>query len=110
MAQAQRLVRVDDGIECSVKNGGSSLNAAKLEVPNDESWEYTLIGSRNAWIEEIEVPDHLKQYLARGAQRTQVYQGEDVCIDGSKRTTVVLFECGREEQGGTVPRGGEARA
>ena len=35
----------------SVKNGGSRANAAKVEVKNDVSWEYTLLGSQNAWIE-----------------------------------------------------------
>ncbi len=82
----------------SVKNGGSRANAAKVEVKNDVSWEYTLLGSQNAWIEEIEVPDSLKGYLARGKHRSQVYRGEDVCIDGSKRTTVVLYECGKENE------------
>ena len=67
----------------SVKNGGSRANAAKVEVKNDVSWEYTLLGSQNAWIEEIEVLDSLKGYLARGKHRSQVYRGEMCALTGA---------------------------
>ena len=57
-----------------------------------------MIGLQNAWLEEIDVPDHLKIYSQRKEQTTQFYQGNDVCIDGSKRKTVVFFECGKENR------------
>ena len=85
-------------VECSVRLGGSREKAREVYIPDDDSWEYTLIGSQNAWIEEISVPEHLETYRKRGLHTTQIYQGEDICIDGSKRTTVVLYECGEREE------------
>ena len=79
----------------SVSLGGSKQDASKIEIANDKSWEYTVLGLNNAWIEEVEIPDHLKYYLQRSAQTAQLYLGDDVCIDGSKRNTVVLYECGK---------------
>ena len=79
----------------SVSLGGSKQKASMIEIANDKSWEYTVLGLNNAWIEEIEIPDHLKFYLQRSVQTSQLYQGDDVCIDGSKRNTVVLYECGK---------------
>ena len=69
-----------------------------ISAKEDKSWEYTVIGLQNAWIEEIDVPDHLKMYLQRKGQTTQFYQGDDVCIDGNKRKTVVLYDCGEENR------------
>lgn len=83
-------------MKSSVKLGGSRKEASKVVIENDESWEYTILGLNNAWIEEVEVPDYLKRYLERPLQTTQFYQGDDMCIDGNKRKTVVLFECGRD--------------
>lgn len=76
--------------------GGSREEAASIQLKNDRSWEHTLIGSRNRWLEDMPVPDHWKAFETRGDFRTQVYEGEDVCIDGSKRHTAVLYECGEE--------------
>ncbi|KNB44115.1 glucosidase 2 subunit beta-like protein [Blastocystis sp. subtype 4] len=72
-----------------VSLGGSKADAAKIVLNDDTSFEQTLIGSKNAWLEDIDIPDHWK---------TQTYEGEDVCIDGSIRHTAVLYECGREGQ------------
>lgn len=78
----------------SVKMGGSKQDAASIVLPDDQSWEYTIIGIRNAWLEDISVPDHLKMYLKRPLQSTMYYQGEELCTDGNVRMTVVLMECG----------------
>ena len=81
-----------------MKLGGSKEEARKISAKEDKSWEYIVIGLQNAWIEEIDVPDHLKMYLQRKGQTTQFYQGDDVCIDGNKRKTVVLYDCGEENR------------
>ena len=80
---------------CSVSHGGSRQAAAQVTLPNDYSSEHTLIGSRNDWLENFEIPDHWKVFAEqRGQFQSQVYEGEDVCIDGSTRKTLVLYECG----------------
>ena len=78
--------------------GGSREEAAQIRLPNDDSWEYTLLGSQNAWIEEISVPQYLQKYRENGPHRVQVYRGEDTCINGNTRTTVVVYECGGHEE------------
>ena len=78
--------------------GGSKADAAKIVLNDDTSFEQTLIGCKNAWLEDIDIPDHWKYLVNRGHFRTQTYEGEDVCIDGSIRHTAVLYECGREGQ------------
>lgn len=79
----------------SVSHGGSRQAAAHVTLPNDHSSEHTLIGSRNDWLENFEIPDHWKVYTEqRGLFQNQVYEGEDVCINGSTRKTLVLYECG----------------
>lgn len=83
---------------CSVSGGGSREEAGKIEVKNDKSWEYTILGLQNAWIEEVELPDHLKMYLEYPHHTVQLYQGDDVCIDGSKRKTIVMYLCGKENR------------
>ena len=85
-------------VACSVRLGGSKEEAAKIRLPHDDSWEYTLLGSQNAWIEQISVPQHLEKFREKGNHRVQVYRGEDVCINGSTRTTVVVYECGAREE------------
>jgi len=65
--------------------GGSKADAAKIVLNDDTSFEQTLIGSKNAWLEDIDIPDHWKYLVNRGHFRTQTYEGEDVCIDGSIR-------------------------
>lgn len=66
-----------------------------ISLPHDHSSEHTLIGSRNAWLEDLPIPYYWKVYAEqRGEFQSQVYEGEDVCIDGSRRRTLVLYECG----------------
>lgn len=96
LAEAERLVGMELVGNASVRLGGSREEAASIQLKNDRSWEHTLIGSRNRWLQDMEVPDHWKAFERRGDFRTQVYEGEDVCIDGSRRHTAVLYECGEE--------------
>lgn len=98
MEKAKRPVDGCFLVECSVRLGGSKEEATKIRVPNDDSWEYTLLGSQNAWIEQISVPKHLEKFREKGSHRVQVYRGEDKCINGSTRTTVVIYECGDHEE------------
>lgn len=35
-------------------------------------------------------------YLDSPRHTVQLYQGDDVCIDGSKRKTIVMYKCGKE--------------
>ena len=43
--------------------GGSKQKASMIEIANDKSWEYTVLGLNNAWIEEIEIPDMVMSML-----------------------------------------------
>ena len=44
------------------------------------------------------MPKHLEKFREKGSHRVQVYRGEDKCINGSTRSTVVIYECGDHEE------------